>query len=335
MDELDMSLVLSTYQAGKVILLSSDGENITQLYRDFDRPMGIALSGDMLALALRLNVAIFRSDSTLARTYPNRPDRYDSLYVPIAINKTDFIDTHDLCFTSQGLVAVNTAFSCLVKVDGTFSFQPVWKPPFIPDFRAVDYCHLNGMSTDDRGDVCYVTGFGQTSSPEGWRANKLQGGFIMDTRSNEVVVEGLGMPHSPRLYGGSLYLLASATEELLRVDLVTRTAERIAKVPGFIRGLAFRDKYAFIGISKLRKSHTFGDLPIANRKIAAGVAIIDLETGERAGEILYSDELSEVYDVRVLPGKRRPNILNLHMSEQYRAMITPDGARWVLEENKP
>lgn len=258
-----------------------------------------------------------------------KPDTYDSLYFPIALNKTDFIDTHDLFFTNQGLVAVNTAYSCLVKIDGTFSFQPVWKPEFITELEAGDRCHLNGMAVDEAGDVRYVTAFGQTDKAEGWRTNKLQGGVVIDVQTNEIVIDGLGMPHSPRLYRDRLYVLCSATEELLEIDVESKTKRSIAKIDGFIRGLSFKGGYAFIGTSKLRKSHTFGDLPIANKKINAGVYVVNLKTGEKAGEILYEDDLQEIYDVHVLDGKRRPNILNLPMAEQYRAMLTPQGAQWV------
>lgn len=328
--DLDVSLIMTTYQAGKVIMLSSDGDNIIQLLRDFDRPMGIAVRDRMMALALRLNVAIFRNDPDLARSYPNRKDLYDAMFFPLAINKTDFIDTHDLFFTNQGLVAVNTSYSCLVKVDGTFSFQPIWRPPFIHDYREADYCHLNGMAVDAAGQVAYVTAFGQTNTPEGWRANKLQGGIVMDVRTNEVVADGLAMPHSPRIYKGQLYVLSSGNEKLLRVDPASGEVTDIAYIGGFIRGLSFKDKYAFVGISKLRKSHTFGDLPIANKRIDAGVVVVDIEAGEVVGDVAYGDDLREIYDVHVLDGIRRPNILNLPMSEQYRAMITPQGARWVL-----
>lgn len=334
LDQLDVSLILSTYQAGKVIILSSDGQQMTQLLRDFDRPMGIAIHDQMLALALRLNVAIFRNDGELAKTYPKKPNTYDSLYFPLALNKTDFIDTHDLFFTNQGLVAVNTAYSCLIKVDGTFSFQPIWRPSFIKDFQAADYCHLNGMAIDEQREIRYVTAFGQTNTPEGWRTNKLQGGVVIDVQRNEVVAEGLGMPHSPRLYQNKLYVLSSATEELLLIDPENKTSESIIKVDGFIRGLSFKGDYAFIGTSKLRKSHTFGDLPIANKKINSGVIVVNLKTKEKIGEIIYGDDLQEIYDVHVLDGKRRPNILNFPMSEKHRAMITPQGAQWILPKEK-
>lgn len=331
LDSLDISLMLSTYQAGKVIMLSSDGQNIIQLFRDFDRPMGIAINGDMMALALRMNVAIFRNDQTLAKTYPKKPNTYDSLYFPLALNKTDFIDTHDIAFTKQGLVAVNTAYSCLVKVDGTFSFQSIWQPDFITEYEPTDRCHLNGMAVDNNGDVRYVTAFGKTNSPGGWRTNKLQGGVLIDVTNNRIVSDGLAMPHSPRVHQGLLYYLSSATEELIRVDPVTGEKETIASLDGFIRGLSFKGDYAFIGTSKLRKSHTFGDLPIANKRINAGLYAVNLKTKQKVGEILYEGDLQEIYDVHVLDGQRRPNILNLPMSDQYRAIITPQGARWIDE----
>ncbi|MCG8487612.1 MAG: TIGR03032 family protein [Chromatiales bacterium] len=335
LDELDISLILTTYQAGKVILISSDGESITQLLRDFDRPMGVALQGEMLALALRLNVAFFRNDQGLAERYPKRPNTYDALYFPIALNKTDFIDTHDLAFTRHGLVAVNTAYSCLVKIDAGFSFQPIWRPPFISELEASDRCHLNGMAVDDAGEIRYVTAFGATDTREGWRSNKLQGGVVIDVERNHIVAEGIGMPHSPRLYRGRLYLLSSARESLLEVDVSTGSVHTLATMDGFIRGLSFKDDHAFIGVSKLRKSHTFGDLSIVNKRIEAGVVVIDLKKGEQVADIVYGDDLQEIYDVHVLDGKRRPNILNLPMSEQYRAMLTPHGAQWVATDNEP
>jgi uncharacterized protein (TIGR03032 family) len=334
LESLNISLMLTTYQAGKVILVSSDGTKMTQLLRSFDRPMGVALNGEMLALALRLNVAIFRNDSYLAQTYPKRPETYDAIYFPIATNKTDFIDTHDLAFTRHGLVAVNTAFSCLVKIDAGFSFQPIWRPAFISELSAQDRCHLNGMAVDESGEIRYVTAFGKTDSREGWRTNKLNGGIVIDVATQHILAEGVAMPHSPRLYRGKLYLLSSATEQLLEVDTASGIITNLATVNGFIRGLSFKGDYAFIGVSRLRKSHVFGDLSIANRKINAGVAIINLISGEQVGEITYGEELQEIYDIHVLHGKRRPNILNLPMSEQYRAMLTPQGAEWVLPDHQ-
>ncbi|QZY54102.1 TIGR03032 family protein [Crassaminicella profunda] len=329
LDGLNISLILSTYQAGKVIILSSDGKNMFQLVRDFARPMGIALKEDMMALAGALNVTVFKTDEHLAKTYPNKQDTYDAFYFPTTLFRTDYVDIHDIAFTNMGLVGVNTSFSCLSRLDGRYSFEPIWKPKFIKEFVPEDLCHLNGMAVDEKSNIRYVTAFAKTSSREGWRKNKLTGGVLIDTKTNEIILESLPMPHSPRVYKGEVYLLLSATEELIKVDIKNKTYKVIAKMDGFIRGLSFKDDYAFIGVSKLRKTHTFSDLEIAEKDIHAGVVIVNIKTGKILGEIKYENSVDELYDVHVLDGIKRANILNYQQSLDHRALITPYGCSWI------
>ena len=329
LNQLNISLILSTYQAGKVIILSSDGIKMHQLVRDFSRPMGIAVKNNMMALAGALCVTVFRTDANLAATYPNKPNTYDALYFPTSMFRTDYVDMHDIAFTNKGLVGVNTSFSCLCRLDAQYSFNPVWKPSFIEKFVPGDLCHLNGMAADDNGNICFVTAFGKTNSREGWRQNKLTGGVLIDVESNEILLESLPMPHSPRIYNGEAYLLLSATEELIKADLKKGTYEVVAKVDGFIRGLCFKGDYAFIGVSKLRKTHTFSDLEIADKEIKAGIVIVNIKTGETVGEIKYETDVEELYDVSILEGFKRVNILNFQQSLNHRALITPYGSSWV------
>jgi len=326
------TIMFTTYQTGKVILLSSDGKKVFQLVRDFDRPMGVAFHDDTMAMALRTNITVFKNSSTLASTYPSKPNIYDTLYYPITQNITSYMDTHDVVFSKQGLVTVNTSYSCLVKVDGSHSFEIVWKPPFIKEMTSGDACHLNGVCVDEQNDIRYVTAFGQTNTAGGWRLNKLIGGFLYDIKEDRFLCENLAMPHSPRLYKNELYVLLSATEELIKVDRVTGEQESIIKVDGFIRGLSFKDNYAFIGISKLRKSHTFGDLPIARKKLHAGIVVIDLEKGQKVAEVFYEDKLEEIYDVHFIPDAHRANIINHKMTQIHPAVITPKFTHWIVEK---
>jgi len=329
LNKLNISLILSTYQAGKTIVLSSDGIKMHQLVRDFARPMGIAVKDNMMALAGALGVTVFRTDAHLAATYPNKPDTYDAFYFPTGMIRTDYVDMHDIAFTNKGLVGVNTAFSCLCRLDAQFSFNPVWKPPFIDEFLPGDLCHLNGMAADDNGNIRFVTAFGKTNTKEGWRQDKLTGGVLIDVQTNEIILESLPMPHSPRIYKGEAYLLLSATEELVKVNLKKGTYEVVAKVDGFIRGLSFKNDFAFIGVSKLRKTHTFSDLEIADKEIKAGVIIVNINTGETVGEMKYETSVEELYDVSILEGFKRVNILNYQQSLNHRALITPYGSSWV------
>ncbi len=337
LNELGGTIMLTTYQTGKVIMLSSDGENISQLVRDFDRPMGITFHGDLMAMALRTNITFFKDSKELAKTYPKKQNIYDSLYYPVSQYITSYIDTHDVVFSKQGLIAVNTSYSCLVKVDGANSFDVIWKPPFIETLETGDACHLNGCCVDEDQDIRYVTAFGQTIKPGGWRMNKLIGGFLYDIKEERYLCENLAMPHSPRLYKNELYVLLSAREELIRVDRVTGETKSIIKIDGFIRGLSFQDNYAFIGVSKLRKSHTFGDLPIARKKLHAGVVVINLETQEKVAEIFYEDKLEEIYDVHFIPNSKKVNIMNHTMIQTNPAIITPQFSQWIKtkeDENK-
>lgn len=332
LNKLDGTIMLTTYQTGKVIMLSSDGENISQLVRDFDRPMGVAFHGDLMALALRTNITMFKDSQELAKTYPKKENIYDAMYYPVSQNITSYIDTHDVCFSNQGLVAVNTSYSCLVKVDGANSFDVIWKPPFIETFSSGDACHLNGCCADENQDIRYVTAFGQTTQAGGWRLNKLISGFLYDIKEQRYLCENLAMPHSPRIYKNELYVLLSATEELIQVDRVTGEKESIVKVDGFIRGLSFKDNYAFIGVSKLRKSHTFGDLPIAKKKLHAGVVVIDLNTKEKVAEVFYDGELEEIYDVHFIPDAKKVNIMNHNMIQSNPAIITPHFSHWIVKK---
>jgi uncharacterized protein (TIGR03032 family) len=116
---------------------------------------------------------------------------------------------------------------------------------------------------------------------------------------------------------------------LVKADLDNHTYQEIAKVDGFIRGLSFMDHYAFIGVSTLRKTHTFSDLDLADKEIKAGVVIVDLNTGETVGEIKYDTSVEELYDVHILNGLKRVNILNYQQSLRHRALITPYGCHWI------
>ncbi|XOB61217.1 TIGR03032 family protein [Campylobacterota bacterium DY0563] len=332
LESLGGTIMITTYQTGKVILLSTKEGKITQLVRDFDRPMGVSFYGEHMAMALRTNITIFKNSKELAKTYPKKTNTYDTLFYPTATNITSYIDTHDICFTKQGLVAVNTAYSCLVKVDGTNSFEPIWFPPFIDKFESGDACHLNGVCVDENKELRYVTTFAQTTQPGGWRLNKLITGTLYDIKEQKFLCEDLPMPHSPRVYKNELYVLLSASEELVKVDRVSGKRETIIKIDGFIRGLSFHENYAFIGISKLRKSHTFGDLPITRKKLYAGVVVVNLEKKEKVSEIFYDEVLEEIYDVHFIPESKRVNILNHKMCQTNPAIVTSQLSQWIVKE---
>ncbi len=335
--KLGCSIGISTYQAGKLIFISPKDENhIIQLPRTFAKPMGIALDTEKgkMALATKDEIITFRNSNDLARYYPKSPEKYDALFMPRATFHTGPLDIHDLNYGHNNtLYAVNTLFSCIVSINDDYNFCPVWKPPFIDILASEDRCHLNGMALKD-GQPKYVTAFNRGNSVQSWRENITSSGIIIDVETDRLIAEGLPMPHSPRLYGNKLYVLLSATGELIEVDVDSGKHRTVIKLDGFVRGMDFCQDYLFIGLSKLRKnSSTFAKLDFAHRADQAGIVLVHLPTGSVAGKIIYQTSLDEIYDVRVFPGMLRPNILNTIKDDHKLGLMIPNATYWA--KNKP
>jgi uncharacterized protein (TIGR03032 family) len=331
LSQLPGALALTTYQAGKVVLVGWDGRQAVLLPRHFDKPMGLAVQGPRIALATRHEVILFADAPLLARDYlEDQPGRYDALYLPRATYHTGDLNIHDLAFADDSLWLVNTRFSCLAALSKDFSFVPRWKPPFITEIAPEDRCHLNGLAVVN-GKPKYVTALGETDTVGGWRPGKATGGVVFDVETNAVVVRGLAMPHSPRWHDGRLWLLNSGAGELWQVDPTSGQHLVVCTLPGYLRGLSFVGPFALIGLCQIRERHIFGNLPVQQRfaKLLCGVALIDLRSGAQAGLLEFPSGCQELYEVALLPGVRRPMILNLDKEATRQAFPAPDFAYWL------
>jgi uncharacterized protein (TIGR03032 family) len=296
--------------------------------------MGLAVEGDRMAVATRHSIVLLANEPRLAPSYPRQPGTYDHLFVPRSVHFSGALAIHDMVWTPGGLLGVNTLFSCLFQLDPLHSFRPVWQPPFVSQLAPEDRCHLNGLACVD-GEPRYATALGMDDTPGGWRANKERGGVLMHVPSGEVVLAGLAMPHSPRVYDGQLYALLSATGEVIAVDVEAGRFETLNRVPGFARGLARHGDYLFVATSQIRKQHTFGDLGLAGRKeVFCGLTVLHAPTGAIVGEIRYLRTCEEIYDVQILPGMRRPGLLGLHDETYRRALSTPDQTFWAASKKE-
>jgi len=206
---------------------------------------------------------------------------------------------------------VNTRFSCLCTLDRLSSFVPRWRPPFITALAPEDRCHLNGLGLVN-GEVRYVTALGQTDTAGGWRANKKNGGILMEVPSGAILLGGLSMPHSPRWHQRRLWLLESGTGTIGFVDLGAGRYEPIAALPGFTRGLDFYGSLAFIGLSQVRESAVFSGIPLTERlsERTCGVWVVELITGRTVAFLKFEDAVQEIFAVQVLPQARFPDLIN-------------------------
>lgn len=335
--QMGCTVALTTYQAGKLVFFSATGpEDLVQLPRNMAQPMGICIDGERMAVGTRSAVQVFRRSDSLASNQPGKAGKYQSLYIPTTSYHTGELALHDLGWDDQGrLVAVNTAFSCLCYVNDSYHFEPFWQPSFVTALEPGDRCHLNGLAWENQKPA-YVTCLDRSDEPGSWRKDRDKPkGVLIHVPTNEVVVEGLYFPHSPRLYHDGLYVLSSGQGELLKVDLKTRKTTLVCKLQGFARGMARHGSFLFIGLSKIRqKSSTFKDLPIAKGSPMAGLQVVDLRSGTVVAWMKYESSVDEIYDVQVLPGMKRVGILGPGSEEASMALLGAHATYWASKDKK-
>ena len=316
LEQLGISLLVSTYQAGKVVLLRADGGVLNTHFRTFPRPMGLALRGNRLAVGTAWEIQEFHNvPAVAAKLEP--AGKHDGCFLPRLSHTTGEVLVHEMAWGAEGpggepeLWFVNTRFSCLCTLDGRHSFVPRWRPPFVTTLAPDDRCHLNGLGLVD-GRVRYVTALGETDSPVGWRANKRNGGVLVEVPSGTVLARGLSMPHSPRWHRGKLWLLESGTGTLGTVALAAGRYEPRGELPGFTRGLDCHGGLAFVGLSQVRESAVFSGLPLTDRlaERACGVWVVDLSTGRTVAFLRFEEAVQEIFAVQVLPRLRFPDLIS-------------------------
>src|SRR5262249_45821273 len=188
LNQLGVSLLVSTYQAGKVVAVGVDQGELALSYHNFERAMGLAVKPDGIAVGARAQVWFLPSAPDIA-TRIEPAGRHDACFLTRSSHFTGEIQAHELAWGSSPLAppgrgaggegeelwVVNTAFSCLCTLDDRHSFVPRWRPPFVTGLAADDRCHLNGLAMAD-GVPKYVTALAETDTPQGWRPNKVNSG---------------------------------------------------------------------------------------------------------------------------------------------------------------
>jgi uncharacterized protein (TIGR03032 family) len=330
-----IALAVSSYQSGKLYLIGQnvDGGLLVD-ERFFRKAMGICVPGkDTLLLATLFQIVRFKN---VLEPDQRINDVFDACYVPRETLVTGEIDVHDVGVLKDGrVVFVNTLYNCLATPSERHSFTPLWKPPFISRIVKEDRCHLNGLAMA-QGVPRYVTAVSKSDTIDGWRDRRSDGGIVVDVQSGEIVIGGLSMPHSPRIYRDRLWLLNSGTGELGWVepgagqgaDQAAAKFHVLAFCPGFVRGLAFHGNHAFVGLSKPRYQRFEGlaldrKLKDADSEPWCGVQVIDLDSGACVHWFRLDGAVAELYDLAVVPGAMRPMALGF-ASNEILGLITHD-----------
>ena len=326
-----VSIVFSTYQAGKVIFLSSvSGERLQMYAKNFPRPMGIALKDGKMAIANKSRIDVFSRSRSLAQSFPSKKKYYDTLFIPQVSYYTGMADIHEVVWGNNELWAVNTAFSCLCVMDERYSFIPKWKPDFITELAPEDRCHLNGLALKD-GKPYIVSMFDRTNAKEGWRNGKFDTGLLINVENNEILADALSMPHSPVYDNGKLYFLQSATGKVCVYNIENMNIDVLTTLTCFTRGMDVYDDYLIVGGSKLRESSSlFSGVADSIHDGLAGIFILNKNTGEQEARITFTENISEIFSVHLIRNTYRPAIITQNDEEAEKFIMAAENqCYWV------
>lgn len=328
------SIAVTTYKSGHLIFIRADSDTkaLNCAIKSFNKPMGIAVAGNRFAIGTNDQLLTFTNQASLASRI--KTDKLsDVLYLPRSSVNTGDVAIHEMAYgLDEGkpeLWFVNTRFSCLSKMVIDYSFEPVWRPEWISGLAAEDRCHLNGLAMVNNRPK-YLTALSKTDTPNGWREHKGTSGLIIDIDTNEIIVEGLSMPHSPKWHKDKLWVLESGKGTLATVDIYSGEVTTIATLPGFTRGLSFIDNYAFVGLSQVRES-VFSELPVTQTKDErnCGVWMVDIRTGNIIGMVKFEGVVQEIFDVSVMRNTVWPKLETESELTQSSFVLSDDALKQV------
>jgi uncharacterized protein (TIGR03032 family) len=127
-----------------------------------------------------------------------------------------------------------------------------------------------------------------------------------------------------------LWVLNSGTGHLGTVDRSSGDYTPFVFLPGFVRGLAFHNNHAIIGLSLPRNGAFAGlqlddELKIRDADPWCGLQIVNLTSGDVVEWNRFESAVSELLDVCVLPGVRYPSA-NAPGTPEIDKIITLEGA---------
>ena len=320
----NVTVAFSSYQSGRLYLVGVDkDERVSFHERFFARAMGLYADPQRILLATLFQV--WRLENILGPEQRTN-EGADCHYVPRVAHTTGDLDIHDIGVMADGrIVFVNTLYSCLALLSPTHSFRSYWTPPFISKLAPEDRCHMNGLAMRD-GQPAYVTAVCRSDVVNGWRDRRAEGGCVIDVQSDAIISEKLSMPHSPRLYQDKLWVLNSGLGQLGTVDMNSGEFVPHTFCPGFMRGLAFHNGYALVGLS-LPRDGSFsglaldGELKKRDAEPWCGVQVVELATGNIVEWIRLEGGVSELLDVQVIPGVRHATCTGI-LTEDIQRLVT-------------
>lgn len=199
---------------------------------------------------------------------------------------------HDLALIGGRLHGNAVAMNAIVELPDAGGFRPVWWPRSIdgkegPLFGR-NYLQLNSIAAG--ADLSGSFFSASAASPSARRPGHLNfpvdgRGVIFSGKTREVAATGLTRPHSARLQDKILWVANSGYGELGCV--AGGRFERVARLPGWTRGLCLDRGVAFVGTSRVIPRFSRYAPGVDPRRSEPGIHAVDLRTGRVLGSLIW------------------------------------------------
>ncbi len=268
--ELGASLLVATYQAGKLVVVRADGELLNTHFRVFQRPMGLAARGERFAIGTHGAIEEYRNLPAVAAKL-DPPGKHDGVFLPRRTHTTGDIDVHEMDYAADGqLWLINTRFSSLCTLDGEHSFVQRWRP------HKAD----SGVLLDIDANETLLSGLSMPHSPR-WHDSQL---WLLESGRGAI---------------GRVDLQTRRFEPIATLPGFTRGLA-FAGPFAFVGVSQVRESATFSGIPLTR----------ALSERTCGVWVVDTRNGAIVAFLRFEQAVKEILAVAVLPGLRFPDVIN-------------------------
>src|SRR5262245_44403786 len=101
LEQLRISVLITTYQAGKLIVVRSEGNTVNTHFRNFQVPMGMALHNNRLAIGTKKHVWEYHNQPDVAAKLEKAARPHDACYMPRSHHLTGHIQIHEMAFAGD------------------------------------------------------------------------------------------------------------------------------------------------------------------------------------------------------------------------------------------
>ncbi|MEX2172655.1 MAG: DUF4915 domain-containing protein, partial [Pirellulales bacterium] len=104
---LGASVLVTTYQAGKLVVLRNDGGVLNTHFRNLAKPMGLAVAGGKLAIGCSVDIWEFHNVPAVCSKldqsddYPTRVAKHDGCFLPRRSHCTGDVQVHEMAWVSE------------------------------------------------------------------------------------------------------------------------------------------------------------------------------------------------------------------------------------------